>query len=154
MTPYVDLLLTPNRSLDRAHALWLVVAVGLVFLLGGVRLLALGAWPVLPFMAIDVALLGWAFVHSYRSGATFETIRLDRVALTVRQVTYRGAERHVSFDSFWTRADLERVSDIENRLWLVNRGVRVAVGAFLSPGEREQVHRVIADGLARCRTGG
>lgn len=151
MTAYFDLRLTPNRSLDRRHAARLVAAVALVFLLGGVRLLLLGAWPVIPFMIADVGLLGWAFAASYRAGAAFETVRLDDAGLTVRRVAANGVERRMRFEPAWTRVRLERVSDLENRLWLASGAARVVVGGCLSPREREEVHAVIADGLARCR---
>lgn len=151
MTPYFDLHLTPNRSLGRDQARWLVVGIGVVFLLGGLRLLVLGAWPVIPFMVADVALLAWAFRANYRSGAAFETLRLDDAALTIRQVTHHGVEKRISLEPTWTRVRLERVSDLENRLWLASGARRVVVGRCLSPREREEVHAVIADGLARCR---
>lgn len=151
MVPFFDLRLTPNRSFDRRHAWWLVGAVGVVFLLGGLRLLVLGAWPVLPFMGLDVALLAWAFGASYRSGAAFETVRLTRDALTVQRMTARGVERWVRLEPRRTRVEIERVSDLENRLWLASGRDRIAVGGFLSPRERIEIHAVIADGLERCR---
>lgn len=153
MPPLLDLRLTPNRSLDRRHARWLVIAVGVVFALGGLRLLVLGAWPVLPFMLADVALLAWAFGASYRSGTAVETVRLTRDALTVEQVTPAGS-RFVRLDPAATRAHLDRISDLENRLWLGQGARRITVGALLSPKERAEVHAMIAAGLAKCRYGG
>ena len=152
-TAYFDLRLTPNRSLGRSDSVRLVAAVGVIFLLMGARLWVLGAWPVVPFMAIDLALLWWAFRASHRSGAAFETLRLDDAALHVRTVTHRGVERRVALEPYWTRVQLERVSDLENRLWLACRGERVRVAECLSPAERVAVHDVIADGLRRCRNG-
>jgi len=148
---YFDLRLTPNRSLDRRHAGWLVGGVGLVFLIAGARLWVLGAWPVAPFMAIDLALLWWAFGASYRSGRAYETLRLDATALSVRTVSPSGSERRVALEPYWAQVQLERVSDLENRLWLASRGRRVQVAQCLSPAEREAVHDVIADGLRRLR---
>ena len=151
IAPYFDLRLTPNRSLDRRHAGWLVGGVAGVFLLMGGRLWALGAWPVVPFMVIDLALLWWAFKASYQSAKAFETLRLDDAALLVRTVSHRGVERRVTLEPYWTRVQLERVSALENRLWLACRGKRVRVAECLSPAEREAVCDVIADGLRRYR---
>ncbi len=150
-TAYFDLRLTPNRSFDRAHVAWLIGGVGTVFAVMGARLWVLGAWPVVPFMALDLALLWWAFKASYRSGLAFETLRLDDTALQVRTVSHRGTERRVAFEPYWTQVQLERISDLENRLWLASRGQRVRVAECLSPPEREQVRDVIADGLRRFR---
>jgi len=152
-TAYFDLRLTPNRSLGRRDAARVLLAVGAVFVLLGARLWVLGAWPVVPFMVIDLALLWWAFGASRRSGAAFETLRLDDAALHIRTVTHRGTERRVALEPYWTRVQLERVSDLENRLWLACRGQRVRVAECLSPTERVAVHDVIADGLRRCRAG-
>ena len=150
-TAYFDLRLTPNRSLSPRHAWWLVGAVAAVFLLGGLRMLVLGAWPVIPFMLADVALLGWALRASYRSGRAYELVRLDEADLTVAKVSERGQERRFRFEPFWARVQLERLGQDENRLWVSGNGGRVAVGGFLSPAERVELHRVIADGLARYR---
>lgn len=153
MSAHFDLHLTPNRSLGRDQARWIVAGVGIVFLLGGVRLLVLGAWPVLPFMAVDLALLAWAFRASFHSGRAYETLRLDDAALTIRQVTHQGVERRVDLPAAWTRVRLDRISDLENRLSVASGGREVVVGRCLSPREREEVHQVIAAGLARCRGG-
>lgn len=150
-TAYFDLRLTPNRSLDRRQAAWLIGGVGATFALMGARLWLVGAWPVVPFMVIDLALLWWAFNASYRSGRAFETLRLDDASLLVRTVSHQGAERRVTLEPYWTQVSLERISDLENRLWLACRGRRVRVAECLSPAEREAVHAVIADGLRRYR---
>ena len=149
--PLIDLTLRPNRSLDRAHARWLIAGVAGVFLLGGLRLLVLGAWPVVPFMLADIGLLWWALNASYRSGRAFETVRLDDTGLTIRKVSYHGRERRFRLEPYWARARLERIAADENRLWLASRNVRVLVGQCLSPAEREEIHDVIADGLTRWR---
>lgn len=149
--PYFDLTLTPNRSLDRRHARWLVLAVGGIMLLTGLRLLMLGAWPVIPFLIADVALLAWALNASYRSGRGSERVRLDEDDLVVRRRSPEGRERAIRLEPLWTTATLERLSMRQNRLWLVARERRIAVGRFLSPAEREEIYVVIADGLDRFR---
>jgi len=147
--PYFDLVLTPNRSLDRRHARWIVLGVAAIMLLMGIRLLLLGAWPVIPFLVIDVALMAWAFRASYRSGRGYEKLRLDEDDLVVRRCSAEGRERHIRLEPLWTTARLERMAMRQNRLWLTAREQRVAVGRFLSPGEREEIYAVISDGLER-----
>jgi uncharacterized membrane protein len=151
IAPYFDLTLTPNRSLDRRHARWIILAVGGVLGLTGLRMLLLGAWPVIPFLVIDVALLIWAFRASYRSGRGSETLRLSDDDLVVRRRSPEGHERSIRLEPLWTSARLERLSMKQNRLWLVARDRRVSVGRFLSPPEREAIYEVIADGLERFR---
>ena len=149
----IDLTLRPNRSLSRVHARWVIGGVAGILLLGGLRFVALGAWPVLPCLAVDAALLWWAFRASYRSGRAFETVRLDDGALTVRKVSASGAERRFRLEPFWARARLDKLASGDNRLWLASGQVKVRVGSELSPPERADVHAVLVDGLAKWREG-
>lgn len=152
--PYFDLVLTPNRSLRKVHARWIVAGVAAIMAATGLRAWLLGAWPVLPFLAIDLALLVWAFRASYRSGTSVELVRLDEDDLTIRRRSPAGQERRFRLEPFWTRTELELLSMDQNRLWLTEKRRRIAVGRFLSPGERVEIHRVIADGLRRFRDRG
>jgi len=149
--PYFDLTLRPNRSLDPRHARWMVLGVGTIMLLTGLRMVLLGAWPVVPFLVLDVALMAWAFRASYRSGRDVETVRLTQDDLVVSRRSPDGRERRIRLEPLWTKAVLERLSMKQNRLWLAARDRRVAVGGFLAPHEREEIHAVIADGLDRFR---
>lgn len=87
----LDLTLTPNRSLSRTPTRWLIGGVGLFFFLSGLRFLALGAWPILPFMLADVALLWWAFRTNNAAGRGHERVILADDALTIVRVSPLGA---------------------------------------------------------------
>ncbi|WP_448581444.1 DUF2244 domain-containing protein [Thermaurantiacus sp.] len=151
--PYLDLRLWPNRSLAPRH-FWLAVAgVAILFLLFGVRFLLLGAWPILPFMALDLALLAWALRASYRSGEAFERLILDDQALVVEQACPEG-RRRVTLEPLAVRVELQTFPDTRNRLWLRAREQRVAVGSFLSAAERVELARAVEAGLARFRSAG
>lgn len=153
MIPLIDLTLTPNRSFDRRHVRWILGGMGFIFFLAGLRFLALGAWPILPFMALDVGLLWWAFRASYASGRGHERVVLAGDRLEVLRVSPRGAERRFGFEPLWTRVQLEETPLGDVRLWLAARGRRVSVGRFLSPSERREVGEVIRAGLEAYRLG-
>ena len=141
--PYFDLLLTPNRPLPAERARWVMIGVGAVMGLAALRFIAVGAWPVIPFAAVDAGLLWWALRASARASRTFQALRLDDDGLTVRE-----PRRALRLEPFWTKARLDG-----RRLWLAERERRVTIGAFLSAAERRQVHAVISAGLARWRQG-
>ncbi|GGI87034.1 membrane protein [Polymorphobacter multimanifer] len=153
MPPVLDLTLTPNRSFDRRHMPWVVGGVGLLFFLGGLRFLALGAWPILPFMALDVGLLWWAFRASYASGKGHERLLLADDHLELLRVSAQGAERRFGFEPYWTRVHLEETALGDVKLWLAARERRVSVGRFLSPRERREVGALITAVLADYRAG-
>jgi uncharacterized membrane protein len=148
---YFDLVLRPNRSMDPRVFWWVVTGVAGLFLLMALRFVYLGAWPVLPFLVIDVALMAWAMRASYRAGAAAEYVRLDDARLTVRKVTAQGLERRYGLEPYFARVELERLPDDTNRLWVSSRGRRVLVGQFLSPPERVAVADVMRAGLAELR---
>jgi uncharacterized membrane protein len=155
--PIFDLELRPNRSMPERHFWAMMAGVALIFLLMGVRFLFLGAWPILPFMVADIALLWWAMRASYRSGRASEHLRLDAEGLELVRVAAHGPIRRTRIEPHWARVELEELGADENRLWLTAphpSGLtreRHGIGAFLSPGERVEIARVIEAGLTTFR---
>lgn len=149
-----DLELRPNRSMTERHAALMMAGVALVFLLMGVRFLFLGAWPILPFMLVDAGLLWWAMRASWRSGRESEHLRLDAGGLELVRIGAGGRAMRTRIAPQRAQVELEATAADQNRLWLRAEGERHAIGAFLSPGERADVARVIEDGLRAWRQGG
>ena len=145
--------LVPNRSLPPRQFFLMLAGVALIFLVMGLRFLFLGAWPILPFMALDLGLLWWAMRASYRSGEAREELMLSEAGLELVRIAPAGARQAIRMEPVWTRVELERLGNRQNRLWLTGGGRREPVGAFLSPGERAEVAQVIEQGLRRYRGG-
>lgn len=152
--PLLDLRLWPHRALERRHFAWVVGGVALLFLLLGLRFLLLGAWPILPFMAVDLLLLGWAMRASYRSARLSERLRLDGQVLVLERISQIGGRQRLVLEPLAVRVELERFPDARNKLWLRERERREPLGAFLSPGEREELAGVVEEALRRWRSGG
>lgn len=143
----LDLKLMPPPALEGRKALLVVGATALVMLFAGLRFLVLGAWPILPFLIVDLGILVWAFRASARAARAYETLRLDEAGLTVSQVAADGSARSFTLEPALTRAELEELTPPENRLWLRYRGRKLAIGRFLSPAERRDVHAVLRRAL-------
>jgi uncharacterized membrane protein len=147
----LDLTLTPNRSLPRDHARLLILGIGGLFLIGSIRFLVLGLWPVIPFMIADVALLAWAFGSNYRSGGARERLVLAGDALTLTRIDPWGKAVEEVLEPFFTRVDIEETPLGDALLFLSARGRRLRVGQFLSAPERREVGALIREALARYR---
>lgn len=145
----LDLKLMPPAPLGARAALVVVGATGLVMLIAALRFATLGAWPVLPFLAVDLAILVWAFRASARASRAYERLTLDAAGLVVSRVTAAGIARRYRFEPGFTHVELEDLSPPENRLWLASRGNKLAIGRCLSPRERREVHAVLRRALAR-----
>jgi uncharacterized membrane protein len=148
----LDLTLTPNRSLRRDQARWLLVLVGGFFLIGSIRFLILGLWPVIPFMVADVALLAWALRASYRSGGARERLVLaDDGQFTFTRISPWGEAKVAELEPYFTRVHIEETPLGDAHLFLASQGRRLRVGQFLSAPERREVGALIREGLARWR---
>lgn len=150
---WFDAVLRPHRSLDKRGFFILMGAVAAVTVIGGVRTLVLGAWPVAGFFVLDAALIYGAFKLSYASARDFEAIQLKRDALVVTRVSWQERVESWVFDPAWVQVAMADADEHHARLTLRERGKQVAVGRFLPPDERAQVGEALTAALARHRAG-
>jgi uncharacterized membrane protein len=148
--PRFDVVLRPHRSLSPT-GFWVVMGILVVWsFVGGIVFLSVGAWPVIGFFGIDVALVYWAFRASYGDRRAHERLRLDGDTLTVQKVDKRGAEERFSFQSYWLQVRLDDQSG-EGQVVLSSHGRQLVVGAFLAPEERAVLARELSAALSRAR---
>ena len=71
-----DAILQLNTSLKPRGFMLLMVAIALVSFVAGMIFMLVGAWPVLGFFGLDVAVIYLAFKANYRWARIYETARL------------------------------------------------------------------------------
>lgn len=143
-----DLTLQPPAPLGTDAARVVIGVTALVMLLAALRFLLVGAWLVLPFMIVDLALLVWAFRASRRAARAFERLRLTGDRLLVERTDARGRRERWELPRAWTRVELEQHAP-QNRLWLRHRSRRLLIGRHLNRRERGEVYDVLAGALNR-----
>ena len=145
--------IVPHRSLSRRGFRLVVGAVAAVNLVGGLVMWWLGAWPVIGFMGLDVALIWLALALSFRSAVRHETITITDEALHLDR--YEGSRliEQLRLPRPFVYVDLEwdRARDIVGRLVLRSRGRFYPVGVFLGAKERLDLAGVLRNRLARPR---
>ena len=99
--------ITPHRSLGRTGFLLLMLAIGGVSFIAGIVFLIAGAWPVMGFFGLDVALIYWAFRANYRAARAYEQVTVTPSELTVRKVSQWGKAREWTLNPLWVRLDRE-----------------------------------------------
>lgn len=143
----MDAVLTPHRSLT-ARALLIVLCAFSAMNVAIASFWALnGAWPVLGFLVIDVALLTWAFRMNNRAARMFERVRVDAGCLSVTRQPVRGEASHWVVAPAWARVE---AAPTAVRIAAGDRAVHV--GAFLSPPERGDFAEALRRALDRVRT--
>jgi uncharacterized membrane protein len=149
---FLDAVLAPHRSLPPKGFVAVMAVFGGISFVAGTVFVLRGAWPVMGFFGIDVALVYLAFRINYRSARRQERIRLAEDALTVERIDVRGARRSWRFQPYWLRVTLEEKADDSNRLVISSHGRSLVLGSFLGAGERRSFAAKLQDALARWRT--
>jgi uncharacterized membrane protein len=147
-------IITPYRSLSGTGFVIVMVLFGAVSFAAGVFFLTLGAWPVMGFLGLDVALLYAAFRLNYREATAYEEVRVTPSELTMRQVSRRGQVREWTLNPVWARLDRETHEEFGlQRLFLVSHGKRLSIASFLGPREKESFADALAAALGAARRG-
>jgi uncharacterized membrane protein len=149
--PVFERVLLPHRSLPSRNFHLLMGLLGLMSLAVSIGFVSVGAWPVIGFFGLDVALVYVAFRLSYRSARQRETLCLAGEAFTVERVSVRGERRKWQFQPFWLRVILEERPDTSNRLLVASHGRSLVIGDFVPPATRRELAETIREALARWR---
>ena len=144
--------LTPNRSLSRRGMHLVIGLVAALAALPGLIFFAMGAWPVVGFMGLDVLAIAWALHASMRASRRREQITLwpDRLELVVTDL--KGAESVKGFNPKLVRLVIER--DFNERATALKLRVpqgETEIGAFLAPDDRSSFAKVFGTALRKAR---
>ena len=135
-----------NNSLSSAGRRFVFAFILTVsFGIAGAFSLVFGAWPILPFAGIEMAVLYVAFRHIDRHAADYEriTIRGDSVAVEVREGTRIA---HFELNRYWAQVVCEHEGA---HLALRSHGREIEVGRHLCDEQRLEMARGLARELRR-----
>jgi uncharacterized membrane protein len=144
--------LHPHRSLGPKGFLILMTAIGSVSFVTGMVFLAMGAWPVMGFLGLDVALIYIAFRLNYRAGRIYETVELTPDLLTLTRVHPSGQRESFDFNPYWVRVRLAEAPDGRTDLRLASHGRELSFGRFLTDEERREFSDALAGALIATRS--
>jgi uncharacterized membrane protein len=137
-------LVRPNRSLNRTGLVVAAAACVAALLPATVLCLSLGAWPMLPFLGLEIAVAIGAFAWLARHHDDHERVVLDPER--VLHVRVHGPRREVqSFPRHWVRLTIEPGEGARRpqRLWLGSHGRRVELGRDGSVPTRAVLSRTL-----------
>lgn len=150
--PLFSAMLRPHRALGPSGIRNVVIFTAIMASIPGMVFYAMGAWPIVGLLGLDMIALTWALTASFKSGDTYETVTLWPDNLEVRHVTARGQERQHRFNPFWVRLDVSRdFEDRVTRIALKNRGEVLELGKFLTPDDKKKFAQSFGRALHRAR---
>ncbi len=148
----LDATLRPNPPMSPKAlgvVLGIVVAINLVF---AAYFLSRGAWPVAPFLGLDVGLLAWAFRESRIAAGAFERITLTVSNLRIFRQPARGAPTSEALNPYWVRVDYRDTGLPGSALTLRSHGKSVQVGGFLGAPQRASFAGQLREALQKARS--
>lgn len=146
--------LHPHRSLPPAGFRALLVAFGLANVALSAPFVMLGAWPVLGFCGLDVALFYFAFRASFAQARAFEDYVVTFFDLVVAKVSARGLRDEWRFNPAFVRLERETHEEFGvERVRLVSRGRSLEVASFLGRREKEDFAAQLSGALAQAKRG-
>lgn len=148
--PILHVELKPHRSLTPRGFLILMGAVIFINMLAGIGFWLAGAWPVIGFCGLEVALLYLAFRYSYAQARARQILLLHENRLEIHTITARGAASRAEFQPYWLRVDCDP-DDEQHPLFLRSHGRTMKVGEFLAPEQRWQLAEHLRAALHQLR---
>jgi len=117
----------------------------------GLLFYMIGAWPVVGFMGLDVALIYIAFKLNYRAARLCEAVDLTPGALTVTRVQPSGKAESWSFNPYWVKLKLEDRIGRSSELSIASHGRRLVFATFLTDPEREDFAHALDAALSAAK---
>ena len=133
---HLDALITPTRSLPLKGFAVLLGVVLALNLMVAVVFLAIGAAPILLFLAAGVLGLCLAFWISYRQARARERVRITADQVIVVRERGRLSRTVWSSPTAFTRVSLEKDKREGAEVRLMISGRRLTIGSSLGPKER------------------
>jgi uncharacterized membrane protein len=129
--------LAPNCSLTPAGAKLFFGATCLFSLAFAMIFVVLGFWPVLPFWALEMLVLGMALYSSMKRRRYTQTVTITESSIRLVTRSRRG-EAKQEFARHWAKVRLRspRARSYPSRLMIESRGRAFEVGSFLTEEER------------------
>ncbi|WP_417815003.1 DUF2244 domain-containing protein [Thalassospira alkalitolerans] len=143
--------LHPPRSLSGRAARNIVILLACATSIIGLIFWAVGAWPVVGFLGVDVVLLALAFYFSFRAARAGERIELRQGNLRVTRISAHGVRQEFDFQPYWLQVVLERGEDDQCQLYLRSHGKRFEIGGFLGADEKTDLAGKLDQLLRKAR---
>ena len=144
--------LLPHRSLGHRGFVILMGVVSVICFGIGTFFWSIGAWPVVGFLGLDVLAIYVAFRINYHDANAFEEISLSREEMLIKKCDPRGRCRNFRFNPAWARFVVNRHDEIGiTRMEIASRKLRLSIGDFLNPEDRESFARAFGAALADAK---
>lgn len=146
------IIIRPNNSLSAKASVRVLLFLVLVISLVAIGFASMGAWLVLPFAGLEIAVVTYAFYAVYVHSADFESITIDDDWLIVEKKS-REKFSKTEFKRYWvqiTEREVESSYGVKAKkgLYIRSHGKEVEFGRdFMTDGQRSLLARELRQKL-------
>ena len=143
---------TPPRSLTpEAFRVFALLLGAFAALTGGLFLL-LGAWPILPFLGLEVGFaLALVAMHARGAARASEVLLLTPGRLSIARTDRRGRRQETELDPYWARLTYAENPAHAGVLRIESRGRSIEIARDLPAEDKASLHAALAEALRRAR---
>ncbi len=152
LQPIFSARLFPHRSLSQNGFMILMSAFAAILAGLGGFFWSIGAWPVFGFLGLDLLAIYVAFRINYRDARKFEEVSVFREEMQIIKCDPGGRCKTYRFNPLWSRFVVRRHDEIGiTRMEIISRKLRLPIGDFLNPDDRESFARAFGAALADAK---
>jgi uncharacterized membrane protein len=148
----LDTVLRPSPPLSAEILGAILGVVALINFVFALSFVLRGAWPIAPFLGLDVALLAWAFRATRIAAKREEHVTLTRALLRIVFKPAKKGAPEVSMNPYWVRVDMAEPMGRASQLTLWSHGKGLRIGSFLAPAERALFAQRLNTALSRAKS--
>ncbi len=130
-----------------SHVRNIIIGLLVVSFAASLRMLVVGAWPVVAFLLLDIAALGFAFYINFRRAKMQETVVLNDTQLSVTRMHPSGVEESWVFEPYWVKVKLQKTSTGRPVCLLSLHNQQVSLGSFLHEDAVKELYKNLANAL-------
>lgn len=143
---------TPARSLSPRGFRIFALLLGAISAAVGLLFAVIGAWPVLPFLGLEVAFaLGMLALHARGSARRAELLLLVPGRLSVTRTDSRGRREEIVLDPYWARVTHRAEPGRAGTLVVESRGQVVEIGRDLTAEDKVSLQDALHQALVQAR---
>lgn len=126
----------PNSALSAISKKRVIIVLTVMPCVIGVAFLFLGAWPILPFVGLEVAALAYAFYYVNKHETDYESISIEGNSLLIERCVGQTVSQH-EINPYWVKVTQHELPNGELHLYLQSHGNEIEVGRYLTRKQRE-----------------
>jgi uncharacterized membrane protein len=126
----------PNSALSAISKKRVIILLTAIPCVIGVAFCFLGAWPILPFVGLEVVALAYAFYYVNKHEADYESISIEGDSLMIERCIGQSVSQH-EINPYWVKVMQHELPNGELHLYLQSHGKEIEVGRYLTRKQRE-----------------